>query len=193
MTIITLTQYKGGVGKTTCAICLATLLQRTGETLLIDSDENKSASLWARKGKLPFRVCDDMEARKLLMSGDYEHVIIDTPARPSPEDLASLARGCDLLILPSSPDPLAIGALAQITNDLPDTAKFKCLITLSPPSPQRDGLDARDSLTRAGLPVFNTLIRRYKAYIKASTAGTVVTGNGWNDWEKLWKELQHDL
>ena len=36
------TQYKGGVGKTTSAICLATLLSNQAKTLLIDSGPNRS-------------------------------------------------------------------------------------------------------------------------------------------------------
>jgi chromosome partitioning protein len=72
MPIITITQFKGGVGKTTSAVCLSSLLSDLGNTLLIDSDLNRSASIWARKGLLPFTVCDDREAPKLLSKGKYE-------------------------------------------------------------------------------------------------------------------------
>lgn len=193
MTILTLTQYKGGVGKTTSAICLATLLSQDKPTLLIDSDPNRSASLWARENSLPFECCTDDNAPKMLMSGQFGHAVIDTPARPAQEEIESLAGGCDLLILPSTPDPLAMSALAQIAHSLPDNTNFKCLLTIIPPPPQRDGEEAKAALKRAGLPVFERPIRRYKEYIKASDECRTVKGVAWHDWEALWEELKNAI
>ena len=195
MTIITFTQFKGGVGKTTSAICLSTLLCERGETLLIDSDLNRSASLWARKGKLPFTVCDDREAPKLLSKGKYEYIIIDTPARPASDEIESLAKGCDLMIVPTTPDPLSIAALAQITKILPEGTNYRCLLTMVPPKPQKDGAEALASLERNGFPAFKRTIRRYKAYVRATDLGlplNKVSGGGiaWSDWTTLWEELK---
>jgi chromosome partitioning protein len=195
MPIITLTQFKGGVGKTTSAICLATLLSDQGDTLLIDSDLNRSASIWARKGKLPFTVCDDREAPKLLSKGKYEYIIIDTPARPASDEIASLAKGCDLMVVPTSPEPLAIAALVQLTQALPEGTNYQCLLTMVPPKPQKDGEEALAALQRNGLPVLQQMIRRYKAYIKASDQGLPVNkvaggGSAWLDWKAVWEELK---
>lgn len=192
--IISLVQFKGGVGKTTSAIAFATLLQKQGNTLLIDSDPNRSASLWARKGKLPFTVCSDSEAPKLLMSGKYQNTVIDTPARPGSDDIASIAKGADLLVLPTSPDPLSLAALIQLAGALPKGTTYRCLVTLSPPPPQTDGADAIKALTKHGLPVFSRSIRRYKAYIKAADAGIEVASApggkiAWRDWEEVWREF----
>lgn len=193
MSVITLTQFKGGVGKTTCAVSLAVLLSSDKPTLLIDSDPNRSASLWTRKGLLPFECCDDSKAPKLLMTGKYGHVVIDTPARPSADEIESLAEGCDLLILPTTPDPLAMSALSQIATSLPDGTNYKCLITITPPPPQRDGDEARSALESAGYPVFERNIRRYKEYIRAADECRPVKGVAWHDWLALWEELKHEL
>jgi chromosome partitioning protein len=195
MGIITLTQFKGGVGKTTSAICLSTLLSQQGNTLLIDSDLNRSASIWARKGHLPFKVCDDREAPKLLSQGKYEYIVIDTPARPASEEVESLAKGCDLMILPTTPDPLSLAALAQIQKVLPAETNYRCLLTMVPPKPQKDGEEALAALEQNGFPVFKRTIRRYKAYIKATDLGmslNKVSGGGiaWLDWKGLWEELK---
>lgn len=193
MSIITLTQFKGGVGKTTCAISIACLLGE--DTLLIDSDPNRSATLWARKGKLPFTVCDDREAPKLLSKNSFKNIVIDTPARPAQDEIESLAKGCDLMILPTSPEPLAIAALAQIAAALPKGTRYRALLTMCPPSPQRDGKEALEALQRQGLPVFRQMIRRYKVYVKASDQGLPVasvagSGTAWGDWKSLLKELK---
>ena len=193
MAIVTLTQFKGGVGKTTCAVSLATLLSTDKPTLLIDSDPNRSATLWARKGLLPFECCDDSKAPKLLMSGKYGHVVIDTPARPSADEIESLADGCDLLILPTTPDPLAMSALAQIATSLPEKTNYRCLITITPPPPQKDAEVAREALINNGFPVFNRHIRRYKEYIKAADECRPVKGIPWRDWVELWEELKDVL
>jgi len=47
--IVTVTSYKGGVGKTTTAIHLAAYLQRLAPTLLVDGDGIRSATKWANE------------------------------------------------------------------------------------------------------------------------------------------------
>ena len=55
--IITVTQRKGGVGKTTIAVCVAAALARRGHNVaLVDSDPQRSASQWAEPGNLEFPV-----------------------------------------------------------------------------------------------------------------------------------------
>lgn len=195
MAIITLTQFKGGVGKTTASVCIATLLSQLGDALLIDSDPNRSASLWARKGKLPFTVCDEREAPKILSRNKYRNIIIDTPARPAQDEIESLANGCDLLILPTTSEPLSIAALAQITQSLPKGTNYRCLLAMIPPKPQKDGAEAMATLKRYELPTFDRMIRRYKVYVRASDQGLPldrISGGSvaWSDWKELYKELK---
>ncbi|MEO0887025.1 MAG: ParA family protein, partial [Cyanobacteria bacterium J06648_10] len=100
--IITVASFKGGVGKTTTAIHLSAFLQGQAETLLVDADPNRSALGWAGRGELPFQVMDEWSAgQKVNPQGN---VVIDTQARPTPEDLLALAETCDLLVLPTTPD-----------------------------------------------------------------------------------------
>jgi chromosome partitioning protein len=45
--------------------------------------------------------------------GGNDYVVIDTPARPDTNDLQELATGCDLLILPTTPDVVSLEPMLQ--------------------------------------------------------------------------------
>lgn len=195
--IITIASFKGGVGKTTTAIHLAAYFQGLAPTLLIDGDSNRSALLWASQGTVPFKVVDERQA--VRHTRDYEHIIIDTAARPGEEDLKVLVGGCDLLILPTTPDSLALGALKLTLNALKKLGsdRFKILLTIIPPKPNRDGAEAHAMLVADGLPVFNAGIRQLRAaYQKAALTGVPVSAvreknakKAWTDYQAIGKEI----
>lgn len=194
--ILTVASFKGGVGKTTTAVHLAAFLQKQAPTLLIDGDPNRSASGWSKRGALPFKVVDERQATRYVR--EFEHVVIDTAARPTREDLEALADGCDGLVLPSTPDALALDALMQTIEALQalGSDKFKILLTMIPPRPSRDGEEARDILEQAHLPVFKAQIRRLVAFQKAALAGVPVyetndprANIGWLEYEALGNEI----
>jgi chromosome partitioning protein len=195
--ILTVAGFKGGVGKTTSAVHFAAYLQRSAPTLLIDGDPNRSATTWAKHGTLPFKVVDERAAPRYMR--EFEHIVIDTKARPDEDDLKSLVEGCDLLVIPSKPDVLSLDALRLTANTLNaiGATRYRVLLTIAPPRPSTDGEQALEALTRAGYPVFRTIIRRYKAYEDAAAEGVPIYGltgkpnakEGWRDYEEAAKEI----
>lgn len=175
--IFTIASFKGGVGKTTTSVHLASHLHATdGPALLVDGDPNKSATRWAKRGgdRFPCPVADLYSAPKLM--GAAHHTVIDTAARPSADELESLLNGCDLLILPTTAKALDIDALVQTVATLKSfdgQGRYAVLLTMIQ-SGRTVGEQARALLTKHGLHVIAKPIRFYSAHEKASLKGCLV-------------------
>jgi chromosome partitioning protein len=178
---------------------LAAFFQEDKPTLLIDGDPNRSATGWAKRKGLPFRVIDERQAARFARQ--YEHIIIDTQARPTQEDLHALAEGCDMLVIPVTPDALSLDALFLILDALEDigSRRFRVLLTIVPPRPSRDGEEARAKLEEVGVPVLKTSIRRFVAFQKAALQGVPVyqvndpnAQEGWEEYQQVGRELLYE-
>jgi chromosome partitioning protein len=195
---ITVTHYKGGVGKTTTAVHLAAYFQRLAPTVLIDGDPNRCATRWAETGKMPFVIVDREEGD--YQARNYTHVIKDTEARPGLADFEKLARGCDLLVVPSVPSRLDIEALKLTLAALRGvgTDHYRILITKVPPPPETDGAELRRLLAAAHTPTFRAEIPRLKAFEHAAALGVPVydvheprAQRAWKAYESAGKEITH--
>lgn len=139
MLIVTLTNHKGGVGKTVSALHIAAALAvrsggagpdamvgpgdtaGKGRVLMVDSDPNLSALTWWERGKeagawMPFDAVDTSEAAEVIES--YEHVVIDTEGRVRGNGLERLWDGCDLLVAPTTPDEMDVDVTQLLLDDL---------------------------------------------------------------------------
>jgi len=195
--IITVASYKGGVGKTTTAIHLATYLQTLAPTLLLDGDETRNATAWNDNGNgLSFKVADLNSAA--MLASKFTHVVIDTGQRPTDTDMKALAEGCNLLVIPAVPAGIDTVGLVQTIRSLREcNATYRVLITKAPPSPEQEAQQLRTHLTGLRVPLFTADIPRLKAFDKAFHAGVPVgyvkgdpnAARAWDAYRSAGKEI----
>lgn len=113
--VIATVQRKGGVGKTTVAVCLAGELHSRGNRVtLVDADPQRSSVHWAAPNQLPFAVReasfhkDEGAAwiKNILTPTADDFLIVDTST--GEDDLRAAAFCAKLVLLPCTPSGLDI-------------------------------------------------------------------------------------
>ena len=126
--VISIAQRKGGVGKTTLAVCIAGELHARGhDVTLLDSDPQGSASRWADPGHLDFRVLELPLGDELVVTWAKEvqrikakYVVIDTA--PNDRSLGAACAISDLVLVPCTPSGLDLDATTR-TLELVDAVR----------------------------------------------------------------------
>ena len=176
-TVISLTSFKGGVGKSTLAVNLAGALALNASTTLVDEDPLQSCYQWARRnGRLPMPVATPRELEDTDLSAS-RYVLVDTEGRPKLGDLQELIDSSSWTLIPCGTSGLEIDGTLRLISDLRDAGanleKVKDVITKAPPV-GTVGQQARDALRDAGIPVANSVVRSYVAHQRAAELGVLV-------------------
>ena len=181
--IISLVNQKGGVGKTTIAINLASYISQTSKVCLIDADPQGSCVLWGNiTDSNPFNIlhysAPDLHSGIGDMTKGYKHTVIDAPPGTGDITLSTLLAS-NLAIIPITPSPLDLWSSGEI-DDLIRFArkhnkklKGKLLISKKIVG-TTPGREAREALKRYRLGIFETEIHQRIAYVKALIAGQSV-------------------
>jgi chromosome partitioning protein len=182
--IICLVNQKGGVGKTTIAVNLASCLSERGfQTLLVDADPQGSVLQWQSISQdQPFEVTHRPSASLLSdkkgMALGRDHVIIDAPPAIGEITRAVLSVS-DLAIIPIGPSPLDIWSSKETISLFPEVRKRNRRLT-----PKllicrkivgtRVGKEAREALETYGIPLFASEISQRVAFVEAMISGRSV-------------------
>jgi len=117
--IIALAQQKGGVGKTTLTISLASEIRRCRYSVAaVDTDPQHSACEWAAPGKLgfpvqamPFADCSFANWAREIRRFDVDYVVLDTA--PDHQALEASAWLSHMVLLPCTPSGLDVDATVR--------------------------------------------------------------------------------
>ena len=185
MPVIALLNQKGGVGKTTLSLHIATALaagdaKGRHKVLLIDADPQGSALDWSaqRTAEANFPVIGlpkpTLHREMAVLSQGYDWVIIDGPPRVN-ELAKSAIAASNLVLIPVQPSPFDVWAaqdIIDIVNDCavirPITARF--LINRQFPNTIL-GDEVKEALGAFDIPMLETVIRNRTEYAKAAKNG----------------------
>ena len=188
MPVVALLGNKGGAGKTTLSINLATVLADYKPTVLLDADVQESSAQWYRlsDGKSAidvFEASENLDQQISDCKNDYHHVIIDCQPSIHSDQTQTALLHSDMVLIPVLPSPLDMWASVKIEEELEKirsrNKRLKAIMVVNQLEPRTKLSQAiRDAMAELVIPAANTAIRRRMAYKMSILEGRGVTQLG---------------
>lgn len=185
--IISVLNQKGGVGKTTLSIHIASTLALAGyKILLIDADVQRSALDWAASRELDplFSVVgistNTIHKEVPLLKENYDFIIIDGPPRVYDVAKSAIAAS-DLILIPVQPSPYDVWSAKEVVDlfnevkePLQNYKKIRAAFVINRKiSNSVIGRDVVDALEQyKDIPVLKSSITQRVSYAETAARGT---------------------
>lgn len=188
MPVIAVVGNKGGAGKTTLSINIASGMQRRCSTVLLDADPQRSSFQWRELAEREDLVevvdaVDDVVETVNQYRDRYECVMIDCPPSVQSEQTRHALTCSDIAVIPVLPSPLDLWATVHVEQEIEWARSvnpgIKGLVVVNQ-------LESRTVLSRLihealqeiALPVAKTAIARRMAFRNAMLQGCSVLDAG---------------
>ena len=123
MSIIAILGNKGGTGKTTLSVNIASGLSRTSDVVLVDADPQRSSLQWSQireegSGLPVIDGVDNLEGVLKQANDDFEHVVIDCPPSILTEQSNLALSLSNTVLVPVQPSPYDLWATVHLEENL---------------------------------------------------------------------------
>jgi len=183
--IVAFLNQKGGVGKSTLSIHMATALAlRCSRVLLVDADPQHSALDWqASRQTDPLLPVIGLPTKTLhkevaMHARNYDHIIIDGPPRVNELARAAILAS-DIVLIPVNPSPYDVWAAAEIVQLISEAAVYKekliaAFIVNRKIVGTAIGRDVTGALAEYALPVLESAVCQRVAFAESAATGSTV-------------------
>ena len=179
--IVTIAQQKGGAGKTTLAIQLATAMRQAGRSVaVVDIDPQASLTAWMRLREHEAR--DAAELRFSMVGGwrlgveldrlkrEVERIVVDSPPHAESDAKAAI-KAADLVLVPCQPSPLDIWASKGTLDIAIAEGRRHALVLNRVPARGRSVDEALQSLADRGYAALSARLGNRQAFVASLGRG----------------------
>lgn len=187
MQVIALVGNKGGAGKTTLAINLASAFNEVAPTILLDADPQGSSLQWSNIAgdSCTIEVFDGSTrlADQIGSSSNVSYCVVDCPPSVHSRQTQEALRISNLAIIPVQPSPLDLWASVHIETEVNKAQEsnpaLRALLVINQSEPRtRLSRLASEALKELSLPAASTAIHRRVAHRNAILQGRSVLQMG---------------
>lgn len=188
MSVIAFVGNKGGAGKTTLTVNLASCLARQSSVAVIDADPQGSALQWRAFSENEHAVpvieaSEQLEEQANQLRQEYRYVVIDCPPSVHAPQTKTVLAFSDMALIPVQPSPVDLWATVHIeeavnkARESNDRLKAMLVINQLEARTMLSRL-VRDALSEIDLPVAKTALKRRAIFRSSVLEGKSVFDMG---------------
>ena len=174
MPVFAIVGNKGGAGKTTLSVNLASAFNRDASTALVDADPQGSSLQWrvisGNEDAVPvYEAEQDLQQQVSSLQEQFDNVLIDCPPSVHAQQTDAVLKFSNAVLIPVQPSPMDLWAtvhIEQAVNDSLDVnPELKSMLVINQMEVRTTMSKlVREALQQIELAVADTAIRRRAVY-----------------------------
>jgi len=183
MSVIAIVGNKGGVGKTTLSVNIASGLKNRHSTAVIDADPQLSSVQWrafsADDAVSVYEAEENLAAQARELKQDYDQIVIDCPPSVYAPQTNKALLISDRAVIPVQPSPMDLWATVHIIEAVEKAMEsnpgLRPLLVINQLEPKTMlSRLVRDAVNEIGIPVADVMVRRRAIFRSSALDGKSV-------------------